>query len=377
MSVPGPIVPLDGSSSEGAAKAPSPSSDRSGEHLVDLIDISKHFGHVKAVDGVSLHIDQGEFFSLLGPSGSGKTTLLNVIGGFEHVSSGMVLIDGQLVNGLPPFRRPVNTVFQSYALFPHMSVEKNVAYPLKMSGVGRVERRTRVLEALEMVGLVGYERRRPHELSGGQRQRVALARALVGRPRLLLLDEPLGALDLQLRQQMQTTLKHLQRTVGITFVYVTHDQGEALSMSDRVAVVSNGKIEQIGTPREIYAHPRTRFVASFIGRTNFLPVEHRDETWHVLGRQVFRNAPTPAGTGATLAVRPESVTLGNDARMADNSFPATVAETVYLGDSVRVITTLNDDVRLEVAIPPSRTIPTVGDTVEIGWNDADAVVLAD
>ena len=375
--MPEQLLPPDAKEGEGAAAASSPSVDSGGHHLVDLLEVSKHFGPVKAVDAVSLHIDQGEFFSLLGPSGSGKTTLLNVIGGFEHVTVGHVLIDGQIVNDLPPFRRPVNTVFQSYALFPHMSVEKNVSYPLRMSGVARGERHARVLDALEMVDLVGYEGRRPHELSGGQRQRVALARALVGRPRLLLLDEPLGALDLQLRQQMQMTLKHLQRTVGITFVYVTHDQSEALSMSDRVAVVSSGKIEQIGTPREIYAQPTTRFVASFIGRTNFVPVEQRDGQWVALGRPVFRNAAELNRDAKTLAVRPESVAIGEGARGKDNRFHATVAETVYLGDSVRVITKLNGEVRLEAAIPPSHSIPTEGQAVDVGWDDNDAVLLVD
>jgi spermidine/putrescine ABC transporter ATP-binding subunit len=324
-----------------------------------------------------LHIHQGEFFSLLGPSGSGKTTLLNLIGGFEHPSSGQVSIDGRLVNDLPPFRRPVNTVFQSYALFPHMTVEKNVAYPLRMGGVARAERRTRVRDALEMVGLVGFERRRPNELSGGQRQRVALARALVGRPRLLLLDEPLGALDLQLRQQMQTMLKHLQRTVGITFVYVTHDQGEALSMSDRVAVVSNGKIEQIGTPREIYTRPTTRFVASFIGRTNFLPAERRGDEWFVMGQQVFRCIAASDKSGRTLAVRPENVSVGAGASQADNRFPATVVETVYLGDTIRVTALVDAATRVEAVIPASTVEPTANEEITIGWNDRDAVLLAD
>ncbi len=336
----------------------------------------KRFGAVRAVDGVSLHIYQGEFFSLLGPSGSGKTTLLNLIGGFEHPSHGHVLIDGRVVNDLPPFRRPVNTVFQSYALFPHMSVERNVGYPLKMARVARQDRRTRVLEALEMVGLVGYEQRRPHELSGGQRQRVALARALVGRPRVLLLDEPLGALDLQLRQQMQMMLKDLQRTVGITFVYVTHDQGEALSMSDRVAVVSDGKIEQIGTPREVYAKPRTRFVASFIGRTNFLPVQRQGAQWLVAGQPVLRSA-VENDPATTLAVRPESIALNAASDATDNSFPANVVETVYLGNSMRVIIEMAAGVRLEAAVPAASGELSPGQTVQVGWNDADSVLLAD
>lgn len=374
MPAPEPALPL--ANGEGAASAaPSPAPDTE-QHLVDLVDVHKRFGAVRAVDGVSLHIHQGEFFSLLGPSGSGKTTLLNLIGGFEHPSNGQVLIDGRVVNDLPPFRRPVNTVFQSYALFPHMSVAKNVGYPLKMAQVARQDRRTRVLDALEMVGLVGYEQRRPHELSGGQRQRVALARALVGRPRVLLLDEPLGALDLQLRQQMQMMLKHLQRTVGITFVYVTHDQGEALSMSDRVAIVSDGKIEQIGTPREIYATPRTRFVASFIGRTNFLPVQRQGAHWLVAGQPVL-NGTGESEHATTLAVRPESIALNAETDSKDNSFPATVIETVYLGDSIRVIIAMAAGVRLEAVVPAASGELPPGQTIQVGWNDADSVLLAD
>jgi putative spermidine/putrescine transport system ATP-binding protein len=357
------------------AAAPSPALDTE-QHLVDLVEVHKRFGAVRAVDGVSLHILQGEFFSLLGPSGSGKTTLLNLMGGFEQPTNGRVLIDGRVVNDLPAFRRPVNTVFQGYALFPHMSVEKNVGYPLKMARVARENRRTRILEALEMVGLVGYANRRPHELSGGQRQRVALARALVGRPRVLLLDEPLGALDLQLRQQMQMMLKHLQRTVGITFVYVTHDQGEALSMSDRVAVVSDGKIEQIGTPREIYAKPRTRFVASFIGRTNFLPVQRKGAHWLVAGQQVLKRG-AERGPATTLAVRPESIGLDAAADSKDNSFAANVIETVYLGASTRVIIEMATGVRLEAAVPAAIGELPPGQTIRVGWNDADSVLLAD
>jgi spermidine/putrescine ABC transporter ATP-binding subunit len=356
--------------------APSSLSEADSQHLVELVEVRKHFGSVRAVDGVSISIRQGEFFSLLGPSGSGKTTLLNIIGGFEDVTSGQVLIDGRLVNHLPPFRRPVNTVFQSYALFPHMSVEKNVAYPLRMSGVPRAERHTRVLEALEMVDLVGYQSRRPNELSGGQRQRVALARALVGRPRLLLLDEPLGALDLQLRQQMQMMLKRLQRTVGITFIYVTHDQGEALSMSSRVAVISKGKVEQIGSPREIYARPNTRFVASFIGRTNFLPVQRAGEQWLAFGQPVFRKTAPPQARATTLAVRPECVRVNADAHAVDNRFDAALVETVYQGDSVRVIAEIAGS-RIEAAVPASAGDLRADQTVTVGWNDADAVLLAD
>ena len=235
---------------------------------VELRDVGKRFGSVVALDGVDLAIRKGEFFSLLGPSGCGKTTTLNLIGGFETASRGTLLIDGQPMGDTPSHARPVNTVFQSYALFPHMSVADNVGFGLRMKKVPRPERRRAVEEMLRLVSLEGYEERRPAELSGGQRQRVALARALINHPSVLLLEEPLGALDLKLRKQMQAELTRLQRRVGITFVYVTHDQDEALSMSDRIAVMDRGQILQIGTPAEIYGDPADRFVMEFIGSPN-------------------------------------------------------------------------------------------------------------
>jgi putative spermidine/putrescine transport system ATP-binding protein len=232
--------------------------------------VSRRFGEVRAVDEVSLAVGSGEFFSMLGPSGSGKTTCLRLIAGFEQPDSGHIEIFGETAEGVPPYRRAVNTVFQDYALFPHMSVGDNVAYGLMVRGVGRAERRKAAREMLDLVKLAGLEERRPAALSGGQRQRVALARALVVRPKVLLLDEPLGALDLKLREQMQVELKALQREVGISFVYVTHDQGEALSMSDRVAVFNHGKIVQVGTPTDVYERPATRFVADFVGGSNVI-----------------------------------------------------------------------------------------------------------
>ena len=233
--------------------------------------VTRRFGSVVAVDDVSLSVGAGEFFSMLGPSGSGKTTCLRLIAGFEQPDAGHIEIFGETAEGIPPYRRAVNTVFQDYALFPHMSVLDNVAYGLMVRGVGKSARRSSAREMLALVKLGGLEARRPAELSGGQRQRVALARALVVRPKVLLLDEPLGALDLKLREQMQVELKALQREVGISFVYVTHDQGEALSMSDRVAVFNEGRIIQIGTPYEVYETPRTRFVADFVGGSNIVP----------------------------------------------------------------------------------------------------------
>ena len=237
---------------------------------VQFTHVSRQFGEVKAVDRVSIDIQDGEFFSMLGPSGSGKTTCLRLIAGFEQPSAGSIRIHGEEAAGLPPYQRDVNTVFQDYALFPHMNVRDNVAYGLKVKGVGKTERLNRAEEALGMVALGGYGERKPVQLSGGQRQRVALARALVNRPRVLLLDEPLGALDLKLREQMQSELKKLQRQLGITFIFVTHDQTEALSMSDRVAVFNKGRIEQVDTPRNLYMKPATAFVAEFVGTSNVI-----------------------------------------------------------------------------------------------------------
>ncbi|MBK5435573.1 ABC transporter ATP-binding protein [Pseudomonas sp. TH32] len=237
---------------------------------VQFTHVSRQFGEVKAVDRVSIDIQDGEFFSMLGPSGSGKTTCLRLIAGFEQPSAGSIRIHGEEAAGLPPYQRDVNTVFQDYALFPHMNVRDNVAYGLKVKGVAKTERLNRAEEALGMVALGGYGDRKPVQLSGGQRQRVALARALVNRPRVLLLDEPLGALDLKLREQMQSELKKLQRQLGITFIFVTHDQTEALSMSDRVAVFNKGRIEQVDTPRNLYMKPATTFVAEFVGTSNVI-----------------------------------------------------------------------------------------------------------
>lgn len=240
---------------------------------VSFHNVARHFGSVRAVDAVDLRIAEGEFFAMLGPSGSGKTTCLRLIAGFEQPTTGHIEIFGQTVEGVPPYNRQVNTVFQDYALFPHMTILDNVAYGLMVKGVDKTTRHRKAEETLSLVALSGYGNRRPGQLSGGQRQRVALARALVNEPKVLLLDEPLGALDLKLREQMQVELKSLQRQLGITFVFVTHDQGEALSMADRVAVFNEGQIVQIGTPEDVYEKPHTRFVASFVGSSNVLSPE--------------------------------------------------------------------------------------------------------
>ena len=260
--------------------------------------VSRSFGEVRAVDDVSFSIEDGEFFSMLGPSGSGKTTCLRLIAGFEQPSSGHIQVHGANVEGVPPYRRDVNTVFQDYALFPHMSVGENVEYGLMIRKVPKAERRKQAEEMLAMVKLDGLYARRPGQLSGGQRQRVALARALINRPRVLLLDEPLGALDRKLRETMQAELKAIQRQVGITFVYVTHDQGEALAMSDRLAVFNRGRIEQIGAPAEVYDHPASVFVAGFVGQTNLLE-----------GYLAQRMGGFPA----TFAIRPERIRVVDDA----------------------------------------------------------------
>ncbi|MFB7290003.1 ABC transporter ATP-binding protein [Actinacidiphila glaucinigra] len=303
-----------------------------GAPAIRLRDLRKSFGQVHAVAGVDLEIADGEFFSMLGPSGSGKTTVLRMIAGFEAPTAGTVELAGRDVTRLAPFERDVNTVFQDYALFPHMTVEQNVAYGLKVRRVPKPERIERARAALASVRLEGFGARRPAQLSGGQRQRVALARALVGRPRVLLLDEPLGALDLKLREQMQVELKAIQREVGITFVFVTHDQEEALTLSDRIAVYHQGRIEQVGTPAEVYERPATPFVAGFVGTSNLLT----------------------DGTG-TYSVRPEKIRLlgpGDPSDPGDapdgelRTVSGTVAEVIYLGDTTRFLVDLDEGGRL-------------------------------
>lgn len=322
---------------------------------VSFRGVSRHFGTVRAVDGVDLDIAEGEFFAMLGPSGSGKTTCLRLIAGFERPTAGAIRLFGEDVSGVPPYRRAVNTVFQDYALFPHLNVLDNVAYGLMIAGVGKAERRRRAEEALGMMALPGYGSRKPSELSGGQRQRVALARALVNRPRVLLLDEPLGALDLKLREQMQDELKALQRKVGITFVFVTHDQGEALSMADRVAVFDAGRIQQVGTPAEVHDRPRTRFVADFVGGSN------------VLEPGVAR----AFGAEGVASLRPEALRIGTP---AGARLTGTVAGLRYLGSATRVAVALDLPGAAQVAalVPGGSMVPPVGTRVGLSW-DASAL----
>jgi len=296
---------------------------------VRLEGVVKRYGEVEAVAGIDLEIGDGEFFSMLGPSGSGKTTTLRMIAGFETPTEGRILLHGKDVTGIPPFDRDVNTVFQDYALFPHMTVGENVAYGLLVRKTPAPERARRTTDALRMVRLDGYEKRRPAQLSGGQRQRVALARALVNRPRVLLLDEPLGALDLKLREEMQIELKSIQQQVGITFIYVTHDQEEALVMSDRIAVFNGGRIEQVGTPADMYEHPATTFVAGFVGTSNLLTGE--------VARAVV-------GSDGSFTVRPEKIRLAEPSDQAlddEQSALGKVREVVYLGSDTRYIVGLD------------------------------------
>jgi putative spermidine/putrescine transport system ATP-binding protein len=282
-------------------------------------DVARYFGDVRAVDHVSMEVRDGEFFSMLGPSGSGKTTCLRLIAGFERPTSGRILLYGQDVSTLPPYERPVNTVFQDYALFPHMTVGENIAYGLMLKRVPKAERQRRVDEMLELVRLPGLAARKPSQLSGGQRQRVALARALINQPRVLLLDEPLGALDLKLRQQMQVELKAIQQRVGITFIFVTHDQEEALTMSDRIAVFNQGRIEQVGSPAEMYEHPETPFVASFVGVSNLIS--------GALAQQIM-------GSQERFSIRPEKIHIAALAvQPGENqlSVEGLVRDVIYLG----------------------------------------------
>jgi putative spermidine/putrescine transport system ATP-binding protein len=334
--------------------------DPAAEPDVRLRGLRKLYGEVVAVDGVDLDVARGEFFTMLGPSGSGKTTTLRLIAGFESPDEGTISLRGRDVSGEPPYARDVNTVFQDYALFPHMTVGENVAYGLKIKRIPRAERRTRVDEALETVQLAGYGGRRPAQLSGGQRQRVALARALVNRPQVLLLDEPLGALDLKLRQEMQIELKRIQREVGITFIYVTHDQDEALTMSDRLAVFNQGKIEQVGPPAEVYEHPTTEFVAGFVGVSNLL---ERD--------------------GATISVRPEKIRILAEGEPEDAGAQVergTIREVVYAGMATRYIVELDAGGELTVVVQNLETtsaqaLEARGRSVRLQWHPEHTLTL--
>ena len=322
--------------------------------MVRLVNLRKQFGEVKAVDDVTLEVFDGEFITLLGPSGSGKTTVLRTIAGFEKPDSGEIILNGADVAQLPPYERDVNTVFQDYALFPHMTVLENIEYGLRVKKIGKEETRTRALKALEQVRLEGYESRKPSQLSGGQRQRVALARALVNRPKVLLLDEPLGALDLKLREQMQIELKQLQRDIGITFIFVTHDQEEALTMSDRIAVFNEGKIVQLGTPREIYENPTSKFVSEFVGQTNKVSAEMARSL--KLGDSQFN-------------IRPEDIHIDKSESKGDRQVIGKLKDTIFVGALTRylVSTSAGDFISTQSA---ERAGLVAGDQVILSWSSA-------
>ena len=359
---------------------------------VQLERVTKRFGDLTAVRALDLAIAAGEFFTMLGPSGCGKTTTLRMVAGFDEPSEGRVLLDGEDVTGRPAFKRATNTVFQSYALFPHRSVEKNVAFGLERKKVDRDEVRRRVAEELERVGLSAEAKRRPAQLSGGQQQRVALARALVNRPAVLLLDEPLGALDLKLRKQLQVELKRIQRDVGITFVYVTHDQEEALTMSDRIAVMNRGVIEQVADPETVYERPATTFVAGFIGVSNLMPGEvvSANGAGAELKLDAGPTVRTSSSGGATMrervhaVVRPEKLVL----RSADDggiggdgaSVEGQVESSLYLGTATQMVVRLGDDTRMTVLVPNAdaearHQLPAAGDAAQLSWSSENIHIV--
>ena len=352
---------------------------------ISLVDVTKQFGSVTAVDDVSLTVNTGEFLTLLGPSGCGKTTTLRMIGGFDLPTSGRIELRGRDVTKDPPDRRPVNMVFQSYALFPHLDVAGNIAFGLKRRGVAGDEIKRRTTAILDKVHLSGYEKRRTNELSGGQQQRVALARALVNEPNVLLLDEPLGALDLKLRKRLQLELKRIQMDVGITFVYVTHDQEEALTMSDRIAVMHGGRIEQLGAPEQLYDKPASPFVADFIGTTNLLTgiVENIDTDAAVIrldsgDRCVADSTGRQAGQSIQLSVRPESIVIGasNGSNGADH-ISAEVEQVAYLGTAVQYQVRTAGGLGLSVLAGKAGSRFATGDSVVLAWAPTDALVLGD
>jgi len=329
---------------------------------LELKDINKKFNETVALDNIQLEINDGEFFSLLGPSGSGKTTCLKVIGGFENPDSGCVNLFNNDVTNIPPFKRDVNTVFQDYALFPHMNVEENVGYSLKIKKIPKNQQTDQVLEILSTVKLNGYEKRKPSELSGGQRQRVALARSLINKPKILLLDEPLGALDLKLREQMQVELKNLQRQFQITFIYVTHDQQEALSMSDRIAIFNNGKIEQVDTPDNIYMKPKTAFVADFIGTTSIVSKN--------LASEIFNY-------NSAFSIRPENIQIEKNKN--DFNIEVIVTDIQFQGSYYKILCKMNE-LRLTALhyVEKKNTFEIkLGDALYLSWNKLDITNIND
>ncbi len=373
----------DRKTTEQAPAADDAGPDTGRDVAVELAGVTKRFGEFVAVDDLTLDIYEGEFFSLLGPSGCGKTTTLRMIAGFEEPTEGGISVAGDPVRGVPPYRRPVNTVFQSYAIFPHLNVFDNVAFGLRRSGVKGEELQERVTDACEMVQLSGFEQRKPSMLSGGQQQRVALARALVNRPKVLLLDEPLGALDLKLRKEMQLYLKDLQHEVGITFIYVTHDQEEALTMSDRIAVMNEGKVKQVADPPTLYELPKNRFVADFIGQTNVFSgtVESVNGGRITLstrsGEKVeatAHEAGVAVGEEAHATVRPEKIRFGSD---GDNTSTVKVRQIVYLGVSTQYIADLPGGEKLVLYQQNSseEDHPEIGKETQVAWDARHCLIL--
>lgn len=350
--------------------------------IVSISNVEKYYGNNRVVRNLNMEIEEGEFLTLLGPSGCGKTTTLRMIAGFEDATSGEILVEGENVEQKEPFERNVNTVFQSYALFPHMNIYDNIAYGLKIKKVSKDEIKTRVTEMLELVQLTGFEKRKPSQLSGGQKQRVAIARALINRPKVLLLDEPLGALDLKLRKQMQLELKRLQRKLKTTFIYVTHDQEEALTMSDRIAIMNGGVLEQLGTPTEIYDHPKTRFVAGFIGESNIFDgvVQSMDHGQIRIGTECGH--VTCAGENfdvnesLVVSVRPENIKFTKE-RLHGYSIYGTVREVVFVGNLIKAIIVLPNGQEVKMSRLPDDELPKVDDKVFLYWEPQKGVLIKD
>jgi len=351
---------------------------------INIVNLVKTFEEIRAVDGISLNVESGEFLTLLGPSGSGKTTTLNLIAGFDIPTSGEILLGGEDIAIKPPHRRNLGMVFQNYALFPHMTVFENVAFPLRNRKSRGLDIRESVGEALSLVKLEGYEKRYPKQLSGGQQQRVAIARSLVYSPRALLMDEPLGALDKKLREYMQIEIKRIQKDTGITVIYVTHDQEEALNMSDRIAVMNQGKIEQVGSPREVYEKPKNRFIADFIGDANIIEghvsrMEEETATVTTLSKiqvKAFNLNRRAVHSSVHLVIRPERVKLLKEEIAADNCFMGTVSEASYVGNMIRYLLDLDGGERILLKEPNGgQGIEIPGRKVRVGWNWQDALIV--
>ncbi len=349
-------------------------------NIVTLENVEKTYGSNKVVKCLNMEIKEGEFLTLLGPSGCGKTTTLRMIAGFEEASSGRILVEGEDVEKKEPYQRNVNTVFQSYALFPHMNIYDNIAYGLKIKGVKQDEISERVSKMLDLVCLKGFEKRKPSQLSGGQKQRVAIARALINRPKVLLLDEPLGALDLKLRKQMQLELKRLQKKLQITFIYVTHDQEEALTMSDRIAIMNGGVLEQLDTSKEIYNHPKTRFVASFIGESNIFDGVVQQTEGNIVrvgtecGHALCEGEGYQINESVVVSVRPENMKFSSE-RKHGYSLYGTVKEVVFVGNMIKANIGLPNGNEVKLMRLPDEEIPSIGDKVFLSWDPSKGVLI--